>query len=301
MYFESRLVDSTGFFIYNNTMTHYNTLGIAESATAEEIKKTYRKLASQHHPDKGGETSKFQSIQVAYDVLSDPAKKEQYDLERTGRGQPNIHFQWHGQSGGHPDITEIFKNFGFGTDPFGQFRQQPQQARRNKDLRISLSLPLVATLEEQSRTISVATTNGQRETIEVKIPRGVIHGTNIKYTGLGDNLFNTIPRGDLYVQINVHSAENFISNGIDLYTTCSVNCLLAITGGNTNIIGIDGKTFILTIPPGVQPGTKFRISDQGLYQMNSDVRGNLYIELGVTVPQDLSPDQLQIVKSILNN
>jgi len=278
-------------------MTHYATLGVAEDANTDDIKKAYRKLASQHHPDKGGDTKKFQEIQTAYDTLSDQGKRQQYDLERSGRGQQNIHWQ-NFSNEVPPDIQNIFQQFGFGGDPFAQFRQQRQ--KRNKDLRVDLMVPLSTTLEEQTKVISVLTTTGSRETVEVKIPRGIANGTSIKYSNLGDNLFNTLPRGDLYVQINVHNAENFVVNNLDLYTRVNVNCLLAIVGGAVNVLGIDSKSFLLTIPPGTQHGTKFRITNQGLYQLNSDQRGNLFVEMHVTIPQDLSPDQLQIVKSILD-
>ena len=273
-------------------MNYYEILGVSEQATPDEIKKAYRKLASQHHPDKGGNKDRFQEIQVAYDTLSDNQKRQQYDLERRGFG--NGFSRFHFTSGGHPNIDEIFKQFGFG-DPFGGFR--PQQ-RRNKDLRIEIPIPLVSTLESQTKIISVSTTNGQRETLEVNIPRGVTHGTNIKYPGLGDNLFNTIPRGDLYVQFNVYPAENFIVNGVDLYTAISVNCLIAITGGMARVTGLDDRVFDLTIPPGTQPGTRFRIHNQGLYQLNSDTRGHLYAEVNITVPRDLSESQLEIIKSL---
>jgi len=279
-------------------MTHYATLGVAENANADDIKKAYRRLASQHHPDKGGDTKKFQEIQTAYDTISDNEKRQQYDMQRSGRGPQQFHF--HQGDVNNADISELFRNFGFGgADPFTPFRQQQQQ-RRNKDLRVEVAIPLVSTLEEQTKVISVLTTTGSRETVEVKIPKGITNGTNIKYANLGDNLFNTIPRGDLYVQINVHNAENFFVNNIDLYTSISVNCLLAITGGVTTITGIDDKSFILTIPQGTQPGTKFRIAQQGLYQLNSNIRGNLFVEMNVTIPQNLNTDQLQIVKSILN-
>jgi curved DNA-binding protein len=278
-------------------MTYYDILGVTEKATAEEIKRAYRKLASQHHPDKGGDKNKFQEIQSAYDTLSDNNRRQQYDMQRNGFGGNGVN-QWHFSSAGmnHPDIDAIFKQFGFG-DPFGGVRQQQ---RRNRDLRIEIPVPLVTTLEQQTKTISVATSNGERSTVEVTIPRGVTNGTTIKYTGLGDNLFNTIPRGDLYVQFNVHPAENFIINNIDLYTPVSVNCLLAIAGGPVRVSGLDGREFELTVPPGTQPNTRFRIHNQGLYQMNTEARGHLYAEVVITVPQDLSEPQLEIVRNLLN-
>jgi DnaJ-class molecular chaperone len=272
--------------------THYETLGVSEAATQDEIKKAYRALASKHHPDKGGNTATFQSIQSAYDIISDTDKRQQYDVERS-QGPNEFQFNHaHGQN-----INDLFRSFGFGgTDPFGQFRQQA--ARRNKDLKIELNLPLNLTLTDHIKTISVQTTNGHRETVEVKIPRGITNGTSIKYNGLGDNLFNTISRGDLYVQINVHNVVNFIPNGIDLYTNTSVNCFKAIAGGTVNIPALDDRIFELTIPAGSQPGTKFRIAGQGLYQLHSDNRGDLYVEMAVTIPQDLTTEQLEIVRTL---
>jgi len=274
-------------------MTYYEILGVDNTATADDIKRAYRKLASQHHPDKGGDKAKFQEIQKAYNTLADDATRQQYDMERNGMGAGSREF--HFQSG---DINEIFRNFGFGGDPFNPFRHQQQ--RRNKDLRIEIPLPLVTTLEEQTKTIEVTTTSGEKSTLEVKIPRGVTTGTNIKYSGLGDNLFNTIPRGDLYVQFKIHGAENFAVNNIDLYSKINVNCLLAITGGKVSITGLDGKVFELTIPPGTQPGTRFRLPQQGLYQLNTAIRGDLYVEIAITVPQNLTPDAVEIIQSLLN-
>ncbi len=274
-------------------MNYYEILGVPNLATAEEIKRAYRKLASQHHPDKGGNKDRFQEIQAAYDTLSDANRRQQYDMQRNGFGGPGgVRFQWHG----HPvNIDDIFAQFGFG-DIFGQ---RPQ--RRNKDLRIEIPVPLVSTLENQRKTISVQTTNGQRQMVEVDIPRGISSGTNIKYPGLGDNLFNTLPPGDLYVQINVHPAENFQVHGVDLYTHVSVNCLEAIVGGTVTVVGIDGKQFELNLPSGTQHGTRFRLAGQGLYHMNSEQRGNLYVETALKTPTNLSEAQQTIIRNLLNN
>ena len=117
---------------------------------------------------------------------------------------------------------------------------------------------------------------------------------------MGDNLFNTIPRGDLYVQFALQTPKNFQVRNIDLYTQIVVNCLTAIVGGILNVTGIDGREFELTLPPGTQPGTRFRIPNNGLYQMNSSERGHLYIELVINVPTDLTTDQLEVIKKFIN-
>jgi curved DNA-binding protein len=281
-------------------MSHYNTLGITKSATPDEIKKAYRKMASKHHPDKGGSKEKFQEIEEAYRTLSDPQKRAQYDA-----GGSNPGFQWHHH--GDPsdlDLNTIFSQFGFGPgspfhgqDPFAQFRHR-QQPRRNKDIRIQLSVSLAETITQTSKTVSVQTTNGERQTVEVAIPRGITANNQIKYAGLGDNLFETLPRGDLYVEVFVIPDNNFKQAGVDLHTTFTVNCLEAIVGTEYEITTLDQRKFLLTIPAGTQPNTKFRIAGQGLYHLNSEARGDLYAEMLVSIPKNLSSEQLDIIKSI---
>jgi len=279
-------------------MTHYNTLGINEDAGPEEIKQAYRRLAKQHHPDKGGDTQKFQELQAAYDVIGDEQKRAQYDAER--RHQPggfrftvNGHpFEHHFGGGGMEDIFSQFGFNPFGGDPF------QRQARRNKDLRIRIVVDLASTMADQTKTVSVQTTNGDRQTVEVNIPRGVTNGTQIKYPALGDNLFATLPRGDLYVQFEIAAHPDFDVHGIDLVTRLSVNCVEAMIGCDKRVTGIDGKEFFVSIPQATQPNAQLRMWNQGLYAMNQNVRGNLIIEVRVVTPQ-LGPTQLQLAKDLL--
>jgi curved DNA-binding protein len=282
-------------------MTHYTTLGIAENASPEEIKKAYRRLASQHHPDRGGDTARFQDIQAAYDTLADADRRQRYDHERQNPG--GMRFNFNGQDmTGHPDMQNIFRNFGFhfgGGDPFGQFHQQPQpQPRRNRDLQIEINIPLAESLAEQTKTISVQTTNGHRETVEVRIPRGVVGRTTVKYPLLGDNFFNTLPRGDLYVHVSALPADGFQVHGLDLLTTMHVDCLTAMAGGDQEVTGLDGRVFQLSIPPCAQPGMGFRIPEQGLWQLHGLTRGNLIVKINITIPTSLTADQIALVNQI---
>ena len=285
-------------------MTYYELLGVTEQATADEIKRAYRKLASQHHPDKGGDKVKFQEIQSAYDTLSDPGKRQQYDMQRSGQMPGGFRFTVNGQdmSGMGGGVEEMLRNFGFnfggfpGGDPFGHVRQP----RRNKDLRIDIPITLASTLEEQSKTISVQTTNGHRETVEVKIPRGVSNGTQIKYAGIGDNFFNTLPRGDLYVHFTILPHPPFFVDGLDIIVEKTVDCLTAITGGEIEVSGIDDKKFLLSVPPGAQPGSAFRLTGQGVWQLHGLQRGNLIVKLAITIPQNLSDKQIELINQIKN-
>jgi curved DNA-binding protein len=273
-------------------MSFYQTLGVSETATQDEIKQAFRKLASKHHPDKGGDTSKFQEIQQAYDILSDPEKRQQYDLELQGLSRGGMRFQWNSQEG---SIHDLFRGFGFGEDnPFERMRQP----RRNKDIRIKIDLSLEETLQSVGKTIQIQTTNGHKETLNINIPRGIEHGSTIKYTGLGDNFFETLPRGDLYIVISLLPHDRFRLVNSDLVTDLRIDAIDAMIGTQREITGIDGRTFLLTIPAGCQPGTRLRIKDQGLYSTNSLHRGNIIVEVVVEVQPIKDPAQRQILEGL---
>ena len=287
-------------------MTHYATLGVSETATQDEIKKAYRRLAMQHHPDKGGDTNKFQEIQSAYDAVSDEQRRAQYDAERRGGGMRfNVNGQDFGNGGMPAGMEDMLRNFGFafgqgfqgqGGDPFGAFRQP----RRNKDLQVDVVISLASTLNAQTKTISVQTTNGVRSTVEVQIPRGVRPNSSIKYAGLGDNFFESLARGDLYVRIHVENNSGFHVEGLDLVKVVDINCLYAIIGHEVIVESLDGRQFQMNIPAGTQPGTKFRIANQGLYEMNQSSRGSLIVVANLFIPSNLTAAQIESLKNIVN-
>jgi len=270
----------------------YEILGVPKGASEEEIKKAYRRLAAKHHPDRGGDTARFQEIQGAYETLTDPIKRQQHDnpnpfqqgFHQAGPGHFEFHF------GGADDI---FEHFFRGQSPFHQQRQ----ARKNKDLRINLTVDLSSTLNPQTKTVSVQTTKGDRFAVDVHIPKGVTNGTTIKYSGLGDNMFETLTRGDLYVIITLTSTENYEIHGTNLFTTVTIDSIEAMTGTNKEIKGLDGKIWSIKIPPGCQYNSKFGLPGQGLYQMNSDVRGDLVINIVIKTPV-LPEEQLNILRNI---
>jgi curved DNA-binding protein len=276
----------------------YETLGVPRGASDAEIKKAYRRLAGQHHPDKGGDTARFQEIQSAYETLTDPQKRVQHDnpnpfghgFQQAGPGFHEFHFG----GGGPEDIFQQFFNHSFGGNPFAR----QQQPRRNKDLRVQISISLASTLEQQKKTISVQTTKGDRYNVDVDIPRGVNNGTTIKYTQMGDNMFDTLTRGDLYVIINVENDNRFELHGNTVITKLQINSLEAIVGCDKIVQGIDGKEYSIKIPQGCQYGTKFGLQAQGLYQMNTSHRGDLVVDVVVTTPTVMAEDLLNMLKNI---
>jgi curved DNA-binding protein len=278
-------------------MSHYDTLKVTETATPEEIKKAYRRLASKHHPDKGGNTDEFQRIEEAYRVLSNPESRQRYDLERKGFGG-GPQFRWNQDTDGMPDLDDIFTQFNFGfrnrsEDPFERMRQP----RRNKDIRIEMGLGLEETLNPVGKTIQIQTTNGYRETININIPRGVEDGSMIKYPGLGDNFFSTLPRGDLYVLVRLIPHPRFRVHHSDIVCSLKISAYDAILGTQREITNLENKTFLLTVPPGTQYGTKLRIKDQGLYSTNG-ARGNLLVEVEVYIPKETDHHRKELLEEL---
>jgi len=169
-------------------MDHYSTLGVDKNAGSDEIKRAYRKLASQHHPDKGGDKAKFQEIQAAYDTLSNPDKRAQYD-----NPQPQFHGGG-GFNGAPPGFEDIFAQmFGGGQHPFGNmFRQQ--QAPRNRTLNIQTSITLEDAFHGKDLIATLGLPSGRDQTIEVKIPAGIGDGTTLRLAGMGDDSVPNTPR-----------------------------------------------------------------------------------------------------------
>ncbi len=274
-------------------MNHYETLGVGKTATQDEIKKAYRKLASQHHPDKGGDTKKFQDIQTAYSILEDANKRGQYDQELAGGGPRQFHFH---SGGGMDDILNAFRNGGF--DPFAQFRNQQPQQPRNRDVRITVPLDLESTLADQTKTLNLTLPGNKSENIEIKVPKGIYHGASIRYPGLGDHSVPGAPRADLYAQFVIRPHSRYEPVGSDLYMSLTINALEAIIGCEKEIVGLDGREFIITIPPGSQFNSKFGIPDQGLYSTDHPGRGRIVINLEIYIPKELSKEQLKTISAI---
>ena len=272
----------------------YNVLGVGKGATADEIKSQYRKLASIHHPDKeGGSTTKFQELQDAYDTLKDPEKRARYDNPFGGRPSNPFahhqHFDFNFTPGQSPDDI-LAQMFGQG------FRRPPPPPRRNKDLRITVSVSLESTLVAQSKDVSIRTTKGDKFDINITIPQGVTTGSTIKFANYGDNFFETLPRGDLFVVVSVTGGERFQIVGNDLVTNLEITAIDALVGVEREVEGLGGTKFKLKIPPGSQYETKFKIPNQGICGIDSP-RGDLFVNLIIYVPK-LDDANIQALKEI---
>jgi DnaJ-class molecular chaperone len=201
-----------------------------------------------------------------------------------------------------PGMEDLFRNFGFDFSghggAFGGFRHHQPQPRRNKDLQVRVPVKLANTVRDQVMTISVQTTKGTRENVEITIPRGSTNGTQIKYPNLGDNFFDGLERGDLYVQVMLEPHPGFEIMDLDVGTLHTIDCFTAITGGDIEVENYDGSKLVVAVPAGTQPGQMLRIVNHGIWKIHDSTRGNLIVKIQVSVPRNLSADQMELVNKI---
>jgi curved DNA-binding protein len=270
---------------------HYNTLGVGRDANPEQIKSAYRKMAAKHHPDRGGDTSTFQNIQSAYETLSDPNKKAQYD-----NPQPQFHQHpggFHFHAGGFEDIFAQFT----GGHPFDSFFGHRQGPVRNRTLNIQTNITLEEAFHGKDLIANLTLPTGRDQTIEVKIPAGVQDGTTLRLSGLGDDSIPNAPRGDLHLTVIVQPHSVFQRQGDDLYRDLEINCVEAMLGKVVNIDSIDGKNLEINVTPGIQPGQTLCVSGYGMPKMGDNrFRGHMMLNVKVTIPKNLSDAQKSLLQ-----
>jgi curved DNA-binding protein len=266
---------------------HYQTLGVARTATPDEIKKAYRKLASQHHPDKGGDTAMFQKIEEAYRILSDPNQRQQYDRPMP-QGNPfngfqqapgGFNFNFNGQ-----DINDIF----------GQvFQQHHRQQNQPQIYRTQVVITLEQSYTGGSMPLRLQTQN-QVHAVNIDIPKSVVDGGQVKY----DNL---IAGGSLIVEYRVQPHLKFERKGVDLICNQSVSILDLIVGTTFEFTTISGKTLEVKVPPKTQPYMHLKIAGEGMPIAGSTLFGDQKILLKPFVPDIIDEDIITAIKKAKEN
>jgi len=272
-------------------MNHYETLGVNETATQDEIKKAYRKLATKHHPDKGGDTAAFQKIAQAYDTIGDESKRAQYDAQRSGEfggGEfdPFAHAAAMGQ--GWQDVSSMF---GHGT-PFEQFfrgARSQSQRRKNRDLNIRCKVTFKQSFTGTELEASYLLPSGKKETVIIRVPEGIVSGQVIRYQGMGDDSDPSLPRGDLNASIMIEASKDFDRRGDDLVAFVAINPIEAMAGCTKTVNHLNGNTIRFNIRPGMQHGTELASQGMGFKNLQGKT-GNLIIVVGVEIPVLTDPE-----------
>lgn len=254
---------------------YYSILNVSRTASQDEIKRAYRKLASVHHPDKGGDTAKFQQIEEAYRILSDPAQRQQYDNPQPNFG--GFNFQQHGQPF---DLNNIFNMFG------AQFNQH--QRSRPAQARMSLWIQLSDVAAGGSRTVSVGTSAGS-QLIEIEIPKGIEDGGTVVYSGLA-------PGGvDLAVTFRIHPNPRWKRDGFNLYVEQKVSIWTMISGGDIIVRDILNRELEVHVPAMTQPGQVLRCRGRGLPDRANNP-GDMMIQLQAEIPQNIPEELLTLIR-----
>lgn len=258
-------------------MDHYATLGVSKTASPDEIKKAYRKLASKHHPDKGGDTSKFQQVQEAYDTLIDPNKRQQYDSPRPQGFPGNFNFQ-----GDHFDLNDLFGQV------FGD--RNGSRVNRKQIFRTRVDITLQDAFNGINKILELGTMSGKK-IIDIKVPKGVGQGDQMRFDNVMDN-------GILIVEFNILPDLRFDRKGTDLYCNHSISVLDLIAGTDFHFKTISGRELSVTVRPKTQPYQNIRLSGQGMPVVNTHNYGDQYILLKPYIPDNIDNE---IIDSILRS
>jgi len=287
---------------------YYKVLGVDKSASPEDIKKAFRKLAVKYHPDRNpGDKSaedKFKELNEAYAVLSDPKKKEEYDTF----GSSGFHKQYTQEDifrnfdfggtfkdMGMGDGEDIFSRlFGFGKGGCNPFKSGP---RKGADHEMETDISFRDAAQGCEKVIAFRR-SGVREELKVRIPAGVDNGSRIRIAGKGAAGDGGGQSGDLYLIVRVLPDPVFTREGGDLFLERYIPFTGACLGISLDVPTLEGNRRI-KVPPGIQPGTKIRLKGCGIKTLSSNTKGDLYVKINIHVPESLNVEQKKLVEELV--
>lgn len=291
-----------------NFVDYYKLLGLDKTATPKDIKNAYRKLARKYHPDLNPNDKdakkKFQEINEANEVLSDPEKRKKYDQygkdwQHSEQFEKQKQYQQQPSNNGRRsytgpqstgDFSDFFESMFGGATGATRGRQVKY---RGEDFTTELQLELINAYKTHKQTLSV---NGEK--IRITIPAGIENGQTIKIAGHGGKGINGGPDGDLYITFSIANHPDFKRSGNDLFTTIDLDLYKAVLGGEITIDTLDGKVK-LKVKPETQNGTKVKLKDKGFPVYKKEGQsGDLYVTYSIKIPTNLSEKQKKLFNQL---
>jgi DnaJ-class molecular chaperone len=285
----------------------YQILGVSKSASKEEIKKAYRKLAHKYHPDKkDGDEAKFKEVNEAYSVLSNDQKRAQFDqfgsagfqggAQGGAGGFGGFDFsgfqQGFGQGGQDIDLNDILGSI-FGGGRGGGFRRQ----RKGADIAVDLEIEFNESVLGVSKKVKVSRKQGGNEEITVNVPPGIDSGEMIRYSGKGETMEGGVP-GDLYIRIHVKRHATLVKEGSHLLTEQKIKISESLLGTKKEVQGVDEKITV-KFPAGVRHGEMLRVQGKGV-PVSTNQSGDLLIKVVIENPKKLSKKAKAAIETLQN-
>jgi len=280
---------------------YYKILGVSKSASEEEVKKAFRKLAHEHHPDKkGGNEAKFKEVSEAYSVLSDKNKRAQYD--QFGSAGPNMGGGF--QGGFNPnDFGFDFSGFGNaggfeGTnmeDILSSIFGGGRRVRKGRDVQVDIEINFHDSIFGITKKISINSKNVKQKELNIQIPTGIESGQMIKMQGFGETIENG-NAGDLFIRIYVQKHPHIRKEGYNLIMDTTISLTDALLGSTKAIETLDGR-IELKVPNGTNTGQILRVKGKGVPH-SGNRRGDFYVRIKVNIPEKLSKEQKKLVEEL---
>lgn len=285
---------------------YYKTLGVEKNASEEDIKKAYRKLAHQYHPDKkGGDEAKFKEVNEAYQVLGDKKKRAQYD--QFGAYAPGA-----GAGAGGFQGFDFGNGTGFGGFDFSNFNQADfdmgdlgdilssifgggRRVKRGRDVAVDIELSFQESVFGTKRKVVINSKLVKQKEVTIEVPPGIDDGQMIRLSGMGETIEGGMP-GDLFVKVHVRRHPYLRKEGFNLVMDLEIKLSEALLGGEKKIVALDGE-MTLKIPAGTNTGNILRVKGKGVPQ-GGNKRGDLYIRARVNIPEDLSKEEKKLIEEL---
>ncbi|MDR3053121.1 MAG: DnaJ domain-containing protein [Coriobacteriales bacterium] len=277
---------------------YYEVLGVKQTASTDEIKKAFKRLARKHHPDAGGDETKFKDVSEAYEVLSDKEKRVEYDQYlkyggAAGFGGGGQRSAWSGGFGGWGDIFESIRH---GEGAFGSNWDFPERSVKGRDVQVTLEVSFEEAFTGAEKRVTIRI-NDEKQQLDVKIPAGAVEGGKLRYKGKGSLGTGKGEKGDLVIVTSIKPHPLYSRKGPNVHLDLPISMAEAALGAQIVVPAPDGSRVKLRIPAGTQNDNIFVIGGKGAPRIKGEGNGDLKVQVHFALPASLNEQQKAALES----